>query len=456
MAKKIQLIVVVSAAVLAGCGYEPVENNTESGQSDTALITLPTPSLCVTQCTCDEVILRANDSGVEFSGQYPEGNASDCRETPLQAQDCAVGRDSLALLGQLQKVGNGAAGFDYSKTGPSGEQLPDDAIEWDCIVDNHTGLMWEVKQAKGSGGLRDSSYSYSWFSSELSEYASDNQGSCFDDTNCDTEKFAARVNETGLCSFTDWRLPTKIELHDLVHYGTSAPSFDTRYFRHGKAGAYWASTIDTDDPGSVWRVDFFYGSVGGVLVSTLNMVRLVREIGSAGLPQVSVTASESDLAQRQQVAPLQRCNELAPLSAPLARFKRDPGGTIFDRYTGLVWQRCLQGQSGELCQQGSPALLTWDEALSVAVAANEAAVGGFTNWRVPNIKELQLTAETQCEEPPLNPFVFPNVPLTQVWSSTPSSHFPQLAQHYQYQNGILARGQRVEKHAVHLVRDCKP
>ena len=78
-----------------------------------------------------------------------------------------------------------------------------------------------------------------------------------------------------------------------------------------------------------------------------------------------------------------------------------------------------------------------------------------TSWRLPNIKELQSTIENQCEEPALNPFVFPNIPLEDVWSGTPHTHYTDSSYYLQYQNSIIFYGSREEKLLVHLVRDCQ-
>ena len=76
------------------------------------------------------------------------------------ARTATHGRDALARAGQLQKVGGGEAGFDFTKLDANGNALPASATSWDCVRDNVTGLIWEVKT---TSGLRSWSNTYTWY-----------------------------------------------------------------------------------------------------------------------------------------------------------------------------------------------------------------------------------------------------------------------------------------------------
>ena len=68
-------------------------------------------------------------------------------------------------------------------------------------------------------------------------------------TQCNTQAFAAKVNETGLCGHRDWRVPDVDQLLSLPDYGRSQPAIDTAYFPNTPYsaddyyGIYWSSTI---------------------------------------------------------------------------------------------------------------------------------------------------------------------------------------------------------------------
>ncbi len=57
-------------------------------------------------------------------------------------------------------------------------------------------------------------------------------------------------------------------------------------------------------------------------------------------------------------------------------------GTITDSATGLMW---AQDDSGSDAPDG----LNWEEALAYVAAQNDANYLGYSDWRLPNVKELQ-------------------------------------------------------------------
>ncbi|SYZ81279.1 putative lipoprotein [Vibrio paracholerae] len=99
--------------------------------------------------------------------------------------------------------------------------------------DNVTGLIWEVKQPVGSGGLRDASHTYTWYNPDNSSNGGDagtqNGGTC-QGSACDTQAFVNAVNSQGLCGASDWRLPSVNELFSIVHNGRIEPAIDQAYF----------------------------------------------------------------------------------------------------------------------------------------------------------------------------------------------------------------------------------
>ncbi|MBM95313.1 MAG: hypothetical protein CMI09_05640 [Oceanospirillaceae bacterium] len=98
------------------------------------------------------------------------------------------------------------------------------------------------------------------------------------------------------------------------------------------------------------------------------------------------------------------------------RLEDQEDGTIFDTETGLLWWRCSWGSEWETAQcQDEPLKVGWEDAL---VLADELAVAGYTDWRLPNINELQSIVEWGCYDPAINASAFPDVEKGRYWSSS--------------------------------------
>jgi len=108
-------------------------------------------------------------------------------------------------------------------------------------------------------------------------------------------------------------------------------------------------------------------------------------------------------------------------TTPTADFTDNGNGTVTHTKTGLMWKRCSEGQawSGTTCT-GTATTYTWQAALQQAETLNNG--GGFatfTDWRVPNIKELDSIVERQCSSPAINAAIFPATVSGNYWSASP-------------------------------------
>lgn len=215
-------------------------------------------------------------------------NTGDTVTVTYPRQDGRFGRDAAATAGVLLKIGGGAAGFDFTKIANDGTELPATAAlgsgpkDWACTRDNVTGRIWEVKtdEVKTDDNvkpdLRDKDWTYTWYDSTPDDNPADdnpaddnpgtpdggvgqNSDNCFDQARCDTEKFVADVNDTGLCGSSDWRLPTRRELLSIVHYGAYNPTIDVNYFRNTVADRYWSADTYKPKPECAWYVGFLEG-----------------------------------------------------------------------------------------------------------------------------------------------------------------------------------------------------
>lgn len=274
-------------------------------------------------------------------------------------QDGMVGLDARA---SSNGGADGHLGLSYS-------ELPGYARS-DCVIDNTTGLTWEAKMATG---LRAASKTFTNAGNGL---ASDASG------------YVAQVNATALCGFTDWRLPTAVELQGLMNY--SIPVFsmhmDSTWFDPFVGSLtpgfmYWTATPWARDAGQAWRGNFDAGGIGPSPRGQSLHVRLVRGLSpEAGSPTRYTYSTD--------------------------------GSEVEDTQTGLIWRRCIEGLTwnGATCV-GSPKFASQEAALVYAKTQ--------TGWRVPNAKELTTLVDRARVLPASDPGVFPGNLPGWYWTSTP-------------------------------------
>jgi Protein of unknown function (DUF1566) len=134
---------------------------------------------------------------------------------------------------------------------------------------------------------------------------------------------------------------------------------------------------------------------------------------------------------------------------PDSRFVVNANGTVTDNKTQLMWKQCPEGLSGAACAVGTAQALTWKGALDNSAATSFA---GFSDWRVPNIKELTSIVERRCYNPSINETVFPNSPSNLFWSSSVSAGSPDFAWYVFFSLGYDNYNFKVNNYYVRLVR----
>lgn len=139
-------------------------------------------------------------------------------------------------------------------------------------------------------------------------------------------------------------------------------------------------------------------------------------------------------------------------STPDSQFIDNNDGTVTDSKTGLMWKKCLQGLDGDNCENGSPSAFTWQAALQQPETVNAGGFAGYTDWRLPNIRELISIVEEQCYKPSINLNRFPNTPILGAWSSSPDSNNDRQAWLVLFDYGKSAPVERSNSRTVRLVR----
>jgi hypothetical protein len=145
------------------------------------------------------------------------------------------------------------------------------------------------------------------------------------------------------------------------------------------------------------------------------------------------------------------------------RYIDNGDGTISDRQTGLMWEK--KSWDDSIHNQFSE--YTWSDAFTVFIAGlDRTSFAGHSDWRLPNINELQSVADYGTGYPAIDP-VFETDPgpggncgvitcsYTQpnyYWSSTTSVYDPTLAWTVHFSGGQVILSTKVTTSYVRAVR----
>jgi len=181
--------------------------------------------------------------------------------------------------------------------------------------------------------------------------------------------FISALNTTGFGGYSDWRLPSIKELTSIVNRGLFSPAINSDYFPSTMPSNYWSSTVYASNSIFAWQEDFENGNAGNDNKSTSYYVRAVRGEQPASLGSLTTNTDS----------------------------------TVTDTSAGLMWQ------------QKTPGPMNWEGGLSYCEALT---LGGYTDWRLPNINELQSIVDYSKNNPATDTDAFPGTFSSKYWTST--------------------------------------
>jgi hypothetical protein len=245
----------------------------------------------------------------------------------------------------------------------------------DVVIDNLTGLMW------GRNGILTNMLTWQ----AALDYA----------------------NKLELCGYSDWRLPNINEVESLLNADQPYSSdwlIVQGFTMVGSSYTYWSSTSHSYYPDSAWDILMSWGILGRTSYNYSAYVWHVRG-ETSGPAQIWKTGQVESFSSGDD-GHLQK-----GIDWPIPRFILS-GDCVTDNLTGLMWPQNsnLPGHS-----------LTWQAALDYA---NNLELCGYSDWRLPNRKEL-ISLIDRSQNLPVLPSYHPFYNLQSIyWSSTTCSYFP--------------------------------
>ena len=247
-------------------------------------------------------------------------------------------------------------------------------------------------------------------------------------------EFVPRLNRSGVCGFSDWRLPNRRELRSLISHQAARPALPQEHsFTNVFAGWYWTSTTAVISPAHAWYVDMdggrmFYGGkdqsfmvwpVRGPGHEVLPVTGQMRCYDGAG--RLVTCAGTGQDGERRMGRPW-----------PKPRFHA-AGDVVIDLLTGLRWQRLADLAGGAV---------DWSQALAAVAALQGTAPAA--GWRLPNINELEVLVDADTHSPAL-PEGHPFEGVRDVyWSSTTSLYEPDWAWALYINKGAVGVGHKCQ------------
>lgn len=187
------------------------------------------------------------------------------------------------------------------------------------------------------------------------------------------------------CGHNDWRLPNKRELGSLIDYGYATCALPAGHPFAFACVALWSSTTYGADTASAWLADFDSGNTGTAPKTVPHDALAVR--GTTGYLPLARTGQTVSFGAGDDGALLRG------IAWPATRFAVVSQG-ITDALTGLTWgadanlmpTRNAGWDTDVTLDDGE---VTWQHALDYVAKLNAESYLGATDWRLPNVHELQ-------------------------------------------------------------------
>lgn len=256
------------------------------------------------------------------------------------------------------------------------------------VTDNVTGLMWQQSSDLNGDGIIDAKDKLSY-----------------------ADAFAGE-SSFNLAGHTDWRLPSIKEAYSLILFsgedisgfeGASADEFipfiDTEYFEFGYGDVSAGERL----------IDAQFATTSKYVSTVMHNQEAMfgTNLADGRIKGYGINAMPGSNLNKGFYVMYVRGNSTYGIN----KFSEQSNGTITDAATELMW---MQDDNGEG--------LLWEDALSYAENFEYA---GYTDWRLPNVKELQsLVDYTRSPESSSSAAIDPIFNCTQITNEEDENDYP--------------------------------
>jgi len=197
-----------------------------------------------------------------------------------------------------------------------------------AVIDTSTWLMWEIKE--GSDGIED----YNKPNDPDNKYSQTENGPQ------DVGSFVSKLNQSHFAGFSDWRMPTLMELRGIIDAdGSAAPFVDVNYFPDISGEKYWTSTEG-------------YYENGYYFVNFYEILKYVDPVSNGNFTS-SLGGADLLFARAVRQLSQEEINNLLGIPPINERFTDSMDGGIIDHYLQIMWFKDASGECLKAVPVGS-------------------------------------------------------------------------------------------------------
>jgi hypothetical protein len=250
-------------------------------------------------------------------------------------------------------------------------------------------------------------------------------------------------------------VPTPRELRSIVDFSQKDLTIDSDYFPNTPSEFFWSASPSVDyyafrgHTDAAWYIYFEDNGYSGYSRrSKFYRIRLVRS---------DFLATEGGQVVPSAVAG-QTIKSYIPNEWHDNRYTVHHNGTVTDNNTGLMWKVCSERQrwskqsNNTASCSGFAGGFNWKAALELVNNHTFPASDGYSDWRLPNVKELTSLLALDRANPSINSTIFPNTHSSNFHSSSPYADDSNKILRVNFKEGFYEPGSRDNSFRIRLVR----